>query len=81
MTAPSGKGGLRVILNDDRALIGFFKFRPKSTDRPVLDITIINKNSGDYFDIDTVVMTELGKAYDDTSEPSVQIGHCTLLER
>jgi hypothetical protein len=81
MTAPGGKGGLRVILNDDRVLIGFFKFRQKPNDEPVLDMTIIDKKSGDYFDIDTIVMSVMGKASDDTSEPGVQIGHCTLLER
>jgi hypothetical protein len=81
MTGQSGKGGLRVILNDDRVLIGFFRIRQKSDDEPVLGLTIIDKKSGDYFDIDTVVMSTMGKPYDDTSEPGVQIGALHLLQR
>ncbi len=81
MTAPSGKGGLRVILNDDRVLIGFFKFRQKPNNEPVLEFIIIDKKSGAYLEIDTALMSAMGKDHDDVSEPNVETGHCTLLER
>jgi hypothetical protein len=81
MTAPNGKGYFRVTLNDDRFLIAFHKFRRPSMDDPVLLLVIIEKKTGAYLDIDTAVMSNMGKAYDDISEPNVETGHCTLLER
>jgi hypothetical protein len=64
MTAPQGKGYLRVVQNDDDVLTAIFKLRNKSND-PVLNLIIIDKKTGSYFDIDTNVMSTLGKAYDD----------------
>ena len=51
-------------------------------DDPVLlCLVIIEKKTGANLDIDTAVMSNMGKAYDDISEPNVETGHCTLLER
>jgi hypothetical protein len=50
-------------------------------DDPVLLLVIIEKKTGTYLDIDTAVMSNMRKAYDDISEPNVETGHCTLLER
>jgi hypothetical protein len=81
MTAPHGKGYLRVVQNDDDVLTAFLKTRNNKADDPVLHLIIIDKKTGSYFDIDTIVMSVLGKAHDETSEPSVGTGRCTLLRR
>jgi hypothetical protein len=78
MTAPTGKGGLRVVINNDRVLMGFFKFRDGPGD-PALYFDIIEKKTGTYLEIDTTVMSVNGKSLDDVSEPDVTTGHCTLL--
>ena len=76
ITAPSG--GLRVVLNNDHVLIGFVRFREGSDD-PFDLFVIIEKKTGTYLNIDTAVMSAVGKSHNNTSEPSVEIGHCTLL--
>ena len=81
MTAPNGKVYFRVTLNDDRFLIAFHKFRQSSTDDPILLLVIVEKKTGAFLDISTVVMSTMGETYDDTSEPDVETGHCTLVER
>jgi hypothetical protein len=80
MTAPHGKGYLRVVQNDDHVLTAFSKTRNKADD-PVPHLIIIDKKTGSYFDIDTIAMSVMGKAYDETSEPNVGTGRCTLLQR
>jgi hypothetical protein len=71
----------RLLLLHHRFLIAFHKFRRPSMDDPVLLLVIIEKKTGTYLDIDTAVMSNMRKAYDDISEPNVETGHCTLLER
>jgi hypothetical protein len=78
MTAPHGKGYFRVTQNDDHVLIAFSKLGNQS-DNPALNLIIIDKKTGSYFDIDTIVMSAMGRAYDDTPEPTVKTGHCTML--
>jgi hypothetical protein len=81
MTGPSGKGGLRVILNNDRVLIGYLKVRDQSSADPFESFVVIEKKTGNYLDIDTLTMAVMGKSHDDVSQPTVDIGHCTLLGR
>jgi hypothetical protein len=80
MTAPRATAYLRVTQNDDDVLMALFKIRNKSND-PILYLKIIDKKTGSYFEIDTNVMSTLGKTYDDTSEPEVRTGQCTMLRR
>lgn len=81
MTAPNGSGYYRVTLNDDRFLIAAHKFRQLSVDDPVLLMIIIEKKTGAYFEISTVMMSTMGKAHDDSTDPDVETGRCTLVER
>lgn len=76
MAAPRGKGYLRVTINNDRLLVAFTTFK-----KDAQKFYIIEKKTGTYLELDTLVMTVLGKAYEDTAEPDVTSGHCTLLER
>jgi hypothetical protein len=80
MTAPNGKGYFRVARNDDQILMAFAKLGNQS-ENPALNLIIIDKKTGGYFDIDTIVMSAMGKAYDDVSEPTVNTGHCAMLPR
>jgi hypothetical protein len=81
MTAPHGKGYLRVVKNDDHVLTAFSNLTRNKADDPVLHLIIIDKKTGSYFEIDTVAMSVMGKAYDETPEPNVETGRCTLLRR
>jgi hypothetical protein len=78
MTAPHGKGYYRVTQNDDHILMAFIKLGNQS-DNPALSLKIIDKKTGSYFDIDTIVMGAMGKAYDETAEPTLHTGHCAML--
>jgi hypothetical protein len=80
VTAPHGKGYFQVGQNDDHVLTAFFKSRNGAVD-PVLNLIIIDKKTGSYFFIDTILMSVMGKAYDAISAPNVETGRCALLPR
>jgi hypothetical protein len=79
---------LRVTLNDDRFLIAFHQLRqpPGSTSDAVLVLVIIEKKTGGYLEINNILMSTVGKGVEkeigvDSTEPAVETGRCTLLER
>jgi hypothetical protein len=78
MTTPHGKGYFRVTKDDDQVLMAFLKIRNQSND-PILNLIVIDKKTGSYFDIDTTAMSTMGNAYDETSEPEMTTGHCIPL--
>jgi hypothetical protein len=61
MTAPHGKGYYRIAQNDDHVLMAFLKSENQS-DNPPLFLIIIDKKTGNYFNIDTIVMSTMGES-------------------
>jgi hypothetical protein len=79
MTSGPAPGSLTVTLNDDRFLMAFTRLG-KDVPSPPLFI-IIEKKSGALLTFDTVVLTVMGKSYDNDAGPKADTGQCSLLER
>jgi len=82
MTAPRGKGFLRVVKNDQRVLVAFFKKweNAKRREGGFTNYIIIEKTTGTLIELDDIVMTSMGEIYKDEAEPHLDVGHCILTQ-
>jgi hypothetical protein len=76
MTAPRGKGYLRLAHYDDQVIVAFHMWRDDKVRDPLTDYIVIEKRTGNYLEMDNIVDANFGKANDDIAEPSVKTGHC-----
>ncbi len=79
MFAPRGTGFYKITLYNDQFIVATHVSRPeKPSDGPITDYIVIERQSGNYLDLDNTVMAVMGKAYDNVAEPSPTTGHCDL---
>jgi hypothetical protein len=50
----------------------------KSSDGPITNYIVIDGQTGNYLNLDNIVMAVMGNAYDNVAEPSATTGHCDL---
>jgi len=79
MFAPRGTGFYKIILYNDQFIVATLVSRPeKPSDGPITDNIVIERPTGNYLELDNIVMAVMGKANDNVAEPSTTTGHCDL---
>jgi hypothetical protein len=77
MFAARGTGFHKITAYTDQFIVATQVSRPqKPSDGPITDYIVIEKETGNYLDLDNIGMAVLGRAYDDVAEPSTTTGHC-----
>jgi hypothetical protein len=70
------KKASRVVRNDDRVLVAFFKEWKSHRAESFTLYLIIDKQSGTIVFLDDIVMNALDDPSNEFAEPKVEVGHC-----